>query len=94
MNDLGYGDASVDTRGDFFDPRGGEAAALELFGGYVWDEDRLRTYFDTRNGMVERRRDGGYSTKFAPWTLARGYCLFAACFRAASLMNVRNMNSI
>ena len=50
LNDLGYGDASVDTRGDFFDPRGGEAAALERLQKYVWDEDRLRTYFDTRNG--------------------------------------------
>ena len=50
LNDLGYGDASVDTRGDFFDPRGGEAAALERLQRYVWDEDRLRTYFDTRNG--------------------------------------------
>ena len=69
LNDLGYGDASVDTRGDFFDPRGGEAAALERLQKYVWDEDRLRTYFDTRNGMVGQ----GYSTKFAPW-LARG-CL-------------------
>ena len=50
LDDLGYGDASVDTRGDFFDPRGGEAAALERLQRYVWDEDRLRTYFDTRNG--------------------------------------------
>ena len=68
LNDLGYGDA-VDTRGDFFDPRGGEAAALERLQRNVRDEDRLRTYFDTRNGMVGQ----GYSTKFAPW-LARG-CL-------------------
>ena len=28
--------------GDFFDPRGGEAAALERLQRYVWDEDRLR----------------------------------------------------
>ena len=69
LDDLGYGDASVDTRGDFFDPRGGEAAALERLQRYVWDEDRLKTYFDTRNGMIGQ----GYSTKFAPW-LARG-CL-------------------
>ncbi len=54
LTDLGYGDASVDTRGDFFDPRGGEAAALERLQRYVWDEDRLRTYFDTRNGAGPR----------------------------------------
>ena len=50
LTDLGYGDASVDKRGDFFDPRGGESAALERLQRYVWDEDRLKTYFDTRNG--------------------------------------------
>ena len=42
---------------------GGEGAALERLQRYVWDEDRLRTYFDTRNGagprpLFERRRDG------------------------------------
>ena len=52
LTDLGYGDASVDKRGDFFDPRGGESAALERLQRYVWDEDRLKTYFDTRNGAV------------------------------------------
>ena len=50
LTDLGYGDASVDKRGDFFDPRGGESAALKRLQRYVWDEDRLKTYFDTRNG--------------------------------------------
>ncbi|KAL7535158.1 hypothetical protein ACHAWF_005071 [Thalassiosira exigua] len=28
-----------------------------------WDEDLLKAYFDTRNGMVGSE----YSTKFAPW---------------------------
>ena len=64
LTDLGYGDASVDARGDFFDPRGGESAALERLQRYVWDEDRLKTYFDTRNGagpasfVFDRRIDG------------------------------------
>ena len=67
LTDLGYGDVSVDKRGDFFDPRGGESAALERLQRYVWDEDRLKTYFDTRNGAgpasfvraSPRRRAGG-----------------------------------
>ena len=67
LTDLGYGDASVDKRGDFFDPKGGETAALARLQQFVWDEDRLKTYFETRNGMVGQ----GYSTKFAPG-LARG----------------------
>ena len=54
LTDLGYGDASVDKRGDFFDPKGGETAALERLQRYVWDEDRLKTYFDTRNGAGPR----------------------------------------
>mmetsp|Transcript_21990 Transcript_21990/g.65950 ORF Transcript_21990/g.65950 Transcript_21990/m.65950 type:complete len:552 (-) Transcript_21990:47-1702(-) len=69
LADLGYAeaDAVVDTRGDFFAPSGGETAALARLERYVWREDRLKDYFDTRNGMIGQ----GYSTKLAPW-LARG----------------------
>lgn len=69
LADLGYdeADAVVDMRGDFFAPVGGEKAALARLRRYVWDEDRLKSYFETRNGM----RGQGYSTKLAPW-LARG----------------------
>eukprot|EP00980_Cylindrotheca_fusiformis_P012627 scaffold3084_cov144-Cylindrotheca_fusiformis.AAC.75 len=74
MEDLGY----TEEQGDFanrVDPRGvlsfigGETAALARVKEYIWEKDLLRTYFDTRNGMV----GGDYSTKFAPW-LAHG-CL-------------------
>lgn len=70
LADLGYpARAEPDARGDFFAPVGGETAALARLRRYIWEEDRLSTYFDTRNGMIGQ----GYSTKFAPW-LARG-CL-------------------
>eukprot|EP01026_Neomeris_dumetosa_P030046 TRINITY_DN2414_c0_g1_i14.p1 TRINITY_DN2414_c0_g1~~TRINITY_DN2414_c0_g1_i14.p1 ORF type:complete len:735 (-),score=48.41 TRINITY_DN2414_c0_g1_i14:262-2295(-) len=48
---------------------GGESAALGRLDYYLWDKDLLRTYFETRNGMLGDQ----YSTKFAPW-LAHG-CL-------------------
>lgn len=63
--------AASDMRGDFFAPTGGETSGLARVEQYIWDEDRLRVYFDTRNGMVGQ----GYSTKFAPW-LAKG-CISA-----------------
>ena len=34
---------------------------------YLWDGDHLKTYFETRNGML----GADYSSKFAPW-LAHG----------------------
>lgn len=69
LEDLGYraADAACDLRGDFFDPKGGETAALARLQRYVFDEDRLKSYFDDRNGMIGQ----GYSTKLAPW-LSRG----------------------
>jgi len=48
---------------------GGETAALARVKDYIWDKDLLKTYFDTRNGML----GADYSTKFSPW-LAHG-CL-------------------
>ena len=37
---------------------GGETAALERLSHYLWAEDRLRTYFHTRNGMVPKGEGG------------------------------------
>lgn len=34
---------------------------------YIWDQDRLKEYFETRNGMIGAE----YSSKFSPW-LAHG----------------------
>lgn len=49
--------------------KGGETAALARLDAYIWKADRLRSYKDTRNGML----GADYSSKFSPW-LALG-CL-------------------
>ena len=46
---------------------GGESAALARVRYYVWESERIATYFETRNGML----GGDYSSKLAPW-LAHG----------------------
>jgi deoxyribodipyrimidine photo-lyase len=48
---------------------GGEVAALDRLQDYFWRSDRLRTYKETRNGML----GADYSSKFSAW-LALG-CL-------------------
>ncbi|WP_255195636.1 DASH family cryptochrome [Halorarius litoreus] len=48
---------------------GGERAGLDRLETYVWTEDRLREYKETRNGLL----GAGYSSKLSPW-LALG-CL-------------------
>ena len=49
--------------------RGGEAEGLARLQSWIFEEDRLRRYKETRNGML----GAGYSSKFSPW-LATG-CL-------------------
>lgn len=74
LQDLGYTNdeiASVknpDDRG-VMPFMGGETAALARVQEYIFTNDRLKIYFDTRNGML----GADYSTKFSPW-LAHG-CL-------------------
>ena len=48
---------------------GGETAALARLDAYLWQGDHLRTYKETRNGLI----GADYSTKFSPF-LAHG-CL-------------------
>ena len=81
LDALGYdaADAACDGRGDFFMPAGGETAALARLRKYVFEEDRLKDYFDTRNGMIGQ----GYSTKLAPW-LSRGCVSPRAVARACA----------
>lgn len=72
LHDLGYTLQQIDEA-NTQDPRGvmtfegGETAALARVNDYIWDKDLLRTYFDTRNGMI----GADYSSKFSPW-LAHG----------------------
>jgi deoxyribodipyrimidine photo-lyase len=42
---------------------GGEAAGLDRLDAYLWDEDRLREYKQTRNGLVGQ----GFSSKLSAW---------------------------
>ena len=74
LQDLGYSKEEItsvqkpDSRG-VMHFKGGETAALARVQDYIFDKDRLKIYFDTRNGML----GADYSTKFSPW-LAHG-CL-------------------
>ena len=49
------------TKNDMF--TGGEKSSLEHLKNYFWNQDRARTYKETRNGMI----DFFDSTKFSPW---------------------------
>jgi deoxyribodipyrimidine photo-lyase len=49
--------------------QGGETAGLERLNDYFWQQDCLKVYKETRNGML----GANYSSKFSPW-LALG-CL-------------------
>lgn len=75
LQELGYNNheiASVtnpDDKRGVMNFKGGETAALARVQDYIFDKDRLKIYFDTRNGML----GADYSTKFSPW-LAHG-CL-------------------
>ncbi|MFB6250899.1 MAG: DASH family cryptochrome [Halobellus sp.] len=42
---------------------GGEPAALDRLSTYLWEGDHLRTYRETRNGLL----GANYSSKFSPW---------------------------
>lgn len=46
--------------------RGGEVAGQERLDQYFWKQDQLRTYKETRNGML----GADYSSKFSPWLAA------------------------
>jgi len=43
--------------------RGGEETALARMQKWMFDDDKLKDYFDIRNGMLGE----GYSSKFSPW---------------------------
>lgn len=68
LADLGLEPPSVDSRA-VLSFRGGETAALERLTHYFWQQDHLKLYKETRNGML----GADYSSKFSPW-LALG-CL-------------------
>ncbi len=47
--------------------KGGERTGLQRVKEYIWKKDKLKTYKDTRNGLI----GPDYSSKFSPW-LANG----------------------
>ena len=69
LSDLGVEDeVTTDERG-VLPFEGGEQAALDRVERYLWTDDNLRQYKQTRNGLLGE----SYSSKFSPW-LAHG-CL-------------------
>jgi deoxyribodipyrimidine photo-lyase len=68
IGDLGLAAPEIDPRG-VLAFHGGETAGIERLNQYFWQQDRLRVYKETRNGML----GADYSSKFSAW-LALG-CL-------------------
>jgi deoxyribodipyrimidine photo-lyase len=60
--DLGVEVDPLDGR-SALDFEGGETAGLERLEEYVWETDSLRTYKETRNGLLGRN----FSSKLSPW---------------------------
>ncbi len=68
LKDLGLEPFTPDPKG-VLAFKGGETAGRDRLQDYVWQQDCLKTYKTTRNGML----GANYSSKFSPW-LALG-CL-------------------
>ena len=66
LDDLGLLEPTYDPRA-VLKYRGGETAGRERLHAYVWEQDQLRHYKETRNGLL----GADYSTKFSAW-LANG----------------------
>ena len=68
LEDFGLTAVEPDTRAAL-DFKGGETEGLKRLQYYLWGNDLIKTYKETRNGLI----GGDYSSKFSPW-LAQG-CL-------------------
>ena len=68
MNDLGFENIQPDER-TVLHFKGGSKAGKERLQYYLWDNELISNYKQTRNGLI----GGDYSSKFSPW-LAHG-CL-------------------
>jgi deoxyribodipyrimidine photo-lyase len=62
LEGLGFESFDVDERA-VLDFKGGENAGLERLHYYLWEQDLLKTYKETRNGLI----GGDYSSKFSAW---------------------------
>ncbi len=66
LEKLGLSFEQLDTRA-VLEFQGGETAALDRLHQYIWSQNLLKDYKETRNGLL----GADYSTKFSPW-LANG----------------------
>ena len=62
IEELGLETPKYDERG-VLNFKGGETEAIKRLDDYFWQEDCLRNYKETRNGML----GANYSSKFSPW---------------------------
>ncbi len=62
LADLGYTISPADARNPFVF-RAGEAAALDRLQWYLWENQHIKNYKLTRNGMLGAQ----YSSRFSPW---------------------------
>jgi len=69
LSDLGFEDDGVPDERSVLPFDGGETRGLERIREYIWEQDLLKKYKATRNGLL----GADYSSKFSPW-LAHG-CL-------------------
>ena len=64
LNDLGYDKPNfVANPKSAFPFKGGETAALQRLHDYVWNKELLKSYKDTRNGLIGT----DYSSKLSAW---------------------------
>lgn len=68
LSDFGHSEKPKDARA-VLDFKGGETAGKQRLSHYFWETNAIKTYEETRNGLI----GGDYSTKFSPY-LAQG-CL-------------------
>ncbi|MFA0961804.1 DASH family cryptochrome [Roseivirga sp. BDSF3-8] len=66
LEDLGLEETAIDERG-VLHYKGGEDEGLKRLQAYIWEKDCLKSYKETRNGML----GADYSSKFSAW-LANG----------------------
>jgi len=62
LKQLGLEDKKIDAR-SVLDFKGGESAACQRLRTYLWDQDLLKVYKETRNGLL----GADYSSKFSAW---------------------------
>lgn len=64
LKDLGFEEEPISTDNrSVLDFKGGETEALNRLNEYFWEKDLLKTYKETRNGLI----GGDYSSKLSAW---------------------------